>query len=193
MRRGQNTNLYWRRNEQIRSETLRVIGPDGKQIGIIRRSEALEKARELELDLVEIAPKANPAVAKIIDYSKFLYEQEKKQRQERKRRKKGETLKEMWFTPFIADNDYATRFERVEEFLAGGAKVRITVRPKRRLFDTKPLFNVMNRVLKDTEELAHVEQEPKILGRQLIAVIAPDLKGAGKETPELNEENQNES
>ncbi len=152
---------------------MRVIGPDGKQIGVMGQSEALGKARDMGLDLVEIAPKANPPVAKIIDFTKFKYEQEKKTREERRKERKGTTIKEIWFTPLIGRGDYQVRLTRVREFLGEHEKVRVIVRPKRRLPKTDPLYRVIERVIKDTEDLARVEQEPKMLGRQLMALIAP--------------------
>ena len=169
---------------------MRVIGPDGKQVGILTREVALKRARELSVDLVEIAPNATPPVTKIVDYTKFLYEQEKKEREQRKKQKKGEQLKEVWFTPFIATNDYEVRLAKVKEFLEEGAKVRITIRPKRRLFDTRPLYTVMGRVLAHLTEIARVEQQPKMLGRQLIGVVTPLKKG--KESIHEGKENKNE-
>lgn len=176
MRKGPQ-NQFWRRNEQIWAQALRVIGPDGKQVGILSRDEALKKAQELSLDLVEVVPKANPPVAKIINFSKFLYAQEKKAREERKKEKKGTQLKEMWLRPFIAENDYGVRISRIKEFLAEGAKVRITIKPKSRIFNTKPLYNVMGKVLGDVSEIARVEQEPKMLGKQLMCIITQIKKG----------------
>lgn len=173
MRRVQQNKIWFRKNELIRAETLRVIGPDGKQVGILPKAEALNRAKEAELDLVEIAPNANPPVAKIVDYTKFAYEQEKKAKEERKKQKKGEQMKEIWLTPFMAENDYETRLDRIREFLTDSAKVRVTIRPKRRLPNVQPLFVMMRKALVDLQKIARVEQEPKLLGRQLVAVISP--------------------
>lgn len=170
---------------------MRVIGPDGKQIGILERNEALKIAQDKELDLVEIAPKANPPVAKIIDFEKFRYEQEKKAREERKREKKGTTLKEVWFTPLIGESDYQVRLGRVKEFLEEKDKVRITVKPKRRLPTTAPLYRVLERIIKDLEGIAKTEQEPKMAGRQLVTLVVP-AGGVGENTTK-KEENLNES
>ncbi|OGM08796.1 translation initiation factor IF-3, partial [Candidatus Woesebacteria bacterium RBG_13_34_9] len=120
------SNLNWRINEYIRSPELRVIGQDGKQIGVLKREDALEKAKNLELDLVEIAPLAKPPVAKIVNIGKFKYEQEKKARKEKKRSKSGD-LKEIRFSPFIAEHDYYNRLKRVREFLEDKNKVRVVV------------------------------------------------------------------
>lgn len=191
MRRVQQNKIWFRKNELIRAETLRVIGSDGKQVGILPKAEALAKAKEAELDLVEIAPNANPPVAKIIDYTKFAYVQEKKAKEERKKQKKGEQLKEIWLTPFMAANDYETRLERIREFLGEGAKVRVTIRPKRRLPNVQPLYGMMRKALENLKEISRVEQEPKLLGRQLVAIISP-VKGEVKneETKNKNESSQ---
>lgn len=187
LRRVQQNKIWFRKNELIRAETLRVIGPDGKQVGILSKAEALAKAHEAGLDLVEIAPNASPPVAKIINYTKFAYVQEKKAKEERKKQKKGEHLKEIWLTPFMAQNDYETRLERIREFLGESAKVRITIRPKRRLPNVQPLYRMMRKALENLKEISRVEQEPKLLGRQLVAVISP-IRGERN-----NEENKNES
>lgn len=187
----------WRINEQIRAGELRVIGSDGKQIGVITRDQALASAREAELDLVEIAPNARPPVAKIVDFTKFKYEQEKRERQERKREKRGKVLKEIWFTPFIGEGDFRVRIERVKEFLGEREKVRITIRPKRRLPDAKPLYRMLERVVKELEGLVRVEQEPKLLGRQLVTQVAPGgqrprLRLSSAEGPQAKEGEKHE-
>lgn len=153
---------------------MRVIGSDGKQVGLLSRDEALARAREQSLDLVEIAPNANPPVAKIIDFAKFKYNEEKRAKEERKKSKAGTAIKEIWFTPLIGRGDYETRMGRVKEFLAEHEKVRIIVRPKRRLPKNDPLYMVLKRVIEDLRDIAKVEQEPKMLGRQLVTLVAPD-------------------
>ena len=185
MKRRQPTK-FWRVNENIRSSELRVIDSDGKQVGILSRNEALERARKKELDLVEIAPQARPPVAKLIEFVKFKYEQDKKEREERRREKKGAILKEVWFTPLIAQGDYNVRLSRVEEFLEEGAKVRIIVKPKRRLDNAKPLYRVLEKVIKDIAEHARVEQPPRMFGRQLATLVAP-AKGQKNEENKENE------
>lgn len=191
MRRVQQNKIWFRKNELIRAETLRVIGLDGKQVGILTRAEALNRAKDVELDLVEIAPNAKPPVARIINYTKFLYEQEKKAKEERKKQKKGEQMKEIWLTPFMAANDYETRLERVREFLTDSAKVRVTIRPKRRLSNFQPLYVMMRKALTDLSEVSRIEQEPKLLGRQLVAIISP-VKGELKNEENKEDKNQNE-
>ena len=191
MRRGKQ-NKFWRINEQIRAVELRLIGPDGKQIGIISREKALLKARELELDLVEVAPKANPPVAKLIEFTKFKYEEEKKEKEERKREKKGTSIKEIWFTPLIALGDYKVRLSRVKEFLDEGARVRVIIRPKRRLEKTSPLYRVLERVIQDLKDEARAEQEPRMLGRQLVTLLVPQKSIKAKGEQENGKKDKNE-
>lgn len=165
---------FWRANQNIRAPKLRVIGPDGKQLGIFSLSEALKKTEEEGLDLVEIAPQARPPVAKIIDFAKFRYQQEKKEREQRVKEKKGSEQKEIWLTPFMADNDYQVRLERIKEFLKEGHKVRVTVRFKGRQMGHKEFgYEQAGRVVQDTKEMAAVDQEPKFLGRQLVMTLTP--------------------
>lgn len=197
--RRDNYRQTWRTNEAIRAPELRVIGPDGKQIGILNRAGALDRAREAELDLVEIAPNAKPPVAKIIDFTKFRYDQDKKTKEERKKAKSGTAIKEIWFTPLIGRGDYEVRLGRVKEFLEEHEKVRIIVRPKRRLPKNDPLYMVLKRVLEDIKDIARVEQEPKMLGRQLVTLVAPSGSassrqgggGAKNQHEDKNEEQEN--
>lgn len=124
--------------------------------------------------MVEIAPHASPPVAKIIDFTKFKYQQEKKEREARKKEKRGTEQKEIWLTPFMADNDYQVRLERIKEFLEEGHKVRITVRFKGRQMGHKEFgYEQAKRVVEDTKEIAAVDQEPKFLGRQLVMTLTP--------------------
>lgn len=161
---------------------MRVIGPDGKQIGILSREEALGKARKLGLDLVEIAPSTNPPVAKIIEFAKFRYEQDKKAKIEKRLEKKGQILKEIWFTPLIGEADYQVRISRVKEFINEREKVRIIIKPKkRRLPDSSLLYKMMGRVIEELKTIAHIEQEPKLLGKQLVALVAPEKRTKNEE------------
>lgn len=166
-------NKRWRTNEQIRAPKVRLIGEEDKQIGILKKEEALEKARKKGLDLVEVAPKAKPPVVKIVDFGKFLYREEKKLKKQKKGAKTSE-LKEVRFSPFIADNDYETRLERVEEFLRERNKVRITVKFKGRQMSAKKFgYKLFDRILDDLGEIAKVDQKPKFMGRHLIGTLSP--------------------
>lgn len=169
----------WRVNQNIYATKLRVIGPDGKQLGVLSKNDALSKADELALDLVEIAPTAKPPVAKITDFAKFRYQEEKKLREAKLKERRGSELKEIWFTPFMADNDYSVRLERVKEFLSDGNKVRIAVRFKGRQMGSKQFgYQIASRVVADTKTQAVVDQEPKFIGRQLLFGLSPLKKGA---------------
>lgn len=171
-------NVYWKINEQIRAPQLRVLGEDGKQIDVMDRDTALKRAREAGVDLVEIAGNANPAVAKIINFGKFLYQEEKKKKQGAKKAKGGE-VKEVRFSPFIAENDYNTRLERVKEFLKDKNKVKLTVVFKGRQLGSKSFgYELLGKVNKTLEGTIHIDMEPKFIGRHLVMVISPKGQNA---------------
>jgi len=181
--------LFWRTNHEITARELRVIGADGKQIGIMSTLEALKLAKEAKLDLVEITAKANPPIAKVVDYSKFRYREEKKLKAQTKKNKGGE-LKEIRFSPFIAENDYQTRLERVREFLAQRNKVRLVVVFKGRQLGSKRFgYELLNRVNKELGENISIDSEPKFFGRHLATVISPRLNIKKQNN---NGENQNQ-
>lgn len=165
--------LYWRVNEQIRVPKLRVIGKDGKQIGVIEREKALSLAKKEGLDLVEIAPYAKPPVVKIVDLGKFRYEEEKKLRKQRKKTKTS-GLKEIRFSPFIGEADYNTRLERIKEFLEEKNKVKVVVKFKGRQMGSKQYgYKVLEKLLANLEDTVTIDMEPKFLGRHLIMTISP--------------------
>lgn len=172
----------WRINEQIHALKVRVIDAKGKQIGILGLDEALSKAKKEKLDLVEIAPKAKPPVVKIVNLGKFRYEEEKKLRTEKKKGKSGE-LKEIRFSPFIADNDYQTRMGRIKDFLKEKNKIRVVVKFKGRQMGSKQFgYKLLERILDDLGEAVAVDMEPKFLGRHLVMVISPTSKKKNAET-----------
>lgn len=177
-------NLYWLIDERIKSPELRVIGADGKQLGILKRDEALKKARELELSLVEIAPMAKPPVAKIVDFGKFRYQEEKKLRKEALKTK-GSELKEIRFSPFIAESDYNTRLKRVKEFLAEKNKVKVTVVFRGLQMNSKQFgYNLLKRIYQNLGNSIAIDMEPKFLGRHLITIISPVNKPVVKKEEE---------
>lgn len=170
---------FWRTNQNIRSAQLRVIDSEGKQLGIFSNDEAQAKAAEMGLDLVEIAPNAKPPVSKIIDFTKFRYQQEKKERESKRKVRRGTEQKEVWLTPFMGDSDYEVRLGRIKEFLDEGSKVRIVVRFKGAQMAHKEFgYGMANKVKTATQDRAGIDQEPKFLGRQLIMVLTP-MKKAG--------------
>ena len=169
---------FYRRNERIFASLLRVLDTDGKQIGILSKFDALTKARELELDLVEIAPTAKPPVAKIIDFNKFLYQEEKKKKEEKKKAKASET-KEIRLGPFMSDNDLQVMVRRGREFLDDGDKIKIVVKFRGRQI-THPEFGhlVVRKFIESLADISKVDREPHFEGKQLIAVLSVERKKA---------------
>lgn len=180
---GRKFKKFYRINEQIRAPQVRLIDASGKSLGVLSNEEAFKKARAGELDLVEIAPKAIPPVVKLIKYSKFLYQEEKRAREQKTR---GGETKEIRFSPFIAENDYQVRIARISQFLNSGNKVRIVVRFFRAQLSKKQFgYNLIKRIVTELGN-ARVEQEPKFLGRNLMATIS--LSKGGKQNGQ--DENQ---
>lgn len=179
------TKKFYRTNERIFAHTLRVLGSDGKQVGILSKFEALNKARELELDLVEIAPNAKPPVAKIIDFNKFLYQEEKKKKEEKKRSKGSET-KELRLGPFMDDHDLKVIIKKATEFLQDNNKVKLVVKFKGRQIQ-HPEFGekIIDRVAETLFSISKIEKERHFEGRQLIAILSPERK---KDVKEKNQE-----
>lgn len=180
-KRKQSTRKFYRVNERIFAPRLRVIDSEGKQIGVLARNEALEKAKTGELDLVEIAPKANPPVAKIIDFKKFLYQEKKKKREEKKKSKASET-KEVRFGPFMNDHDFQVMVKRAREFLEDGNKVKLVLRFAGRQI-THPEFGnkVISQALDELSDVSKIEREKHFEGKQLIAIVSPQKQKHGKE------------
>lgn len=173
--RVDNRKIY-RVNERIFASTLRVLGSDGKQIGILTKAQALEQARDQGLDLVEIAPAAKPPVAKIIDFKKFLYQEEKKKREEKKNAKTSET-KEVRLGPFMSDNDLGVMTRRAREFLQNGDKVRLVVVFNGRQV-THPEFGhkVLDKVIAQLSDTSKVERDRRLEGRKLMILISPEKR-----------------
>jgi translation initiation factor IF-3 len=160
-----------RRNEQITAGRVRVIGADGEMIGIMMTRDAVAKAMELELDLVEVSPNADPPVCKIMDYGKYLYQKDKAQHAARRKQKQIE-VKEVKFRPTTEEADYQTKLRNMTRFLEEGDKVKVTIRYRGREMAHQELgMRVMDRVKADLVELAVVEQHPKMEGRQAVMVL----------------------
>lgn len=165
--------LFWRTDYQIRAASLRVIDGEGKFIGVMSDDQARAKAKEMGLTLVEIAPNAVPPVAKIVDFGKFRYAEEKKLRKQAKGVKGGE-VKEIRFSPFIGDADYNTRLVRVKEFLGEKNKVKVVVVFMGKQMGSKPFgYQLIERVLKDLGDSVSQDMPPKFLGRHLVTIISP--------------------
>jgi translation initiation factor IF-3 len=160
-------------NDRIRVPEVRVIGDDGKQIGVMKTEDALRMAQERDLDLVEVAAEARPPVCRILDYSKYKYEQAQKQKQARKHQQQI-TVREIKFRPKIAEHDYATKKGHVERFLRHKDKVKITIMFRGREV-THPERGVMilDRLADELSTLAVVEQRPTQDGRNMTMMLGP--------------------
>ena len=162
-----------RRNEQIRARELRVIGPEGEQLGILPRNDALAQSRELGLDLVEVAAMADPPVCRIMDYGKFRYEQQKK-KQEAKKRQTVVQIKEIKVRPKTDDHDYETKVRHIRRFLEEGDRCKVTVFFRGREIVHKDRGqSILDRIVEDTRDVAKMEQEPRAEGRTLQMLLAP--------------------
>ncbi len=167
---------FYRTNERIFATELRVLDSEGKQIGVLSKFEALNLAREQGLDLVEIAPMAKPPVAKLIDFKKFLYQEEKKKREEKRNAKTSET-KEVRLGPFMGDNDLSVMVQRARDFLQNGDKVRLVVSFSGRQI-THPEFGhrTLDKALDMLSDISKVDRERRLEGRKLIVLISPERK-----------------
>ena len=155
---------------------MRLVGADGQQIGVVDTRDALRQARELDLDLVEVAPQADPPVCRIMDYGKFKYERDVRQKEARKKQSRV-GLKEIKFRPKIDPHDYATKKGHVTRFLSAGNKVKITIMFRgREMAHTELGRKILDRLVGDLGELAIVEAMPKQEGRNMIMVIGPNKR-----------------
>ena len=170
-------------NERIRAREVRVIGDEGEQIGIMPPFEALKMAREKNLDLVEISPTAQPPVCRIMDYGKFLYQQEKRER-EAKKHQKTITVKEVKFRINVDDHDYETKKNHVLRFLDEGDKVKATIFFRGREMTRQGLGReILERLIKDVEHKGLVEFRPRQEGNTLHLILAPKKEAGAKEKP----------
>ena len=160
-------------NDRIRVPEVRLVGPNGEQVGIVRVEMALQLAAEADLDLVEVAPMAKPPVAKLMDFGKYKYEAAMKAREARKNQV-NTVIKEIKLRPKIDQHDYATKKGHVERFLKGGDKVKVTIMFRGREQSRPELgFRLLQKLAQDIAELGVVESAPKQDGRNMIMVIAP--------------------
>jgi len=160
-------------NDRIRVPEVRLIGDDGQQIGVLSRDDALAYAQERDLDLVEVASEARPPVCRVLDYSKYKYEQEQKQKAARKHQQ-NVVIREIKFRPKIADNDYSTKRGHVERFLKHKDKVKVTIMFRgREVTHPERGEMILDRLAEDLAELAVVEQRPQQDGRNMTMVLAP--------------------
>ena len=160
-------------NDAIRAREVRLIDETGENQGIVSKTDALARAEETGLDLVEISPDAEPPVCKILDFGKYKYQEQKKAAEARKHQKVVE-VKEIKMRPGIDDHDYAVKMRAINRFFEEGDKVKVTLRFRGREMAHQQLgMNVLLRVKADTEPVAKVESEPRFEGRQMVMVLAP--------------------
>jgi len=160
-------------NEGIRARELRIIDQNGDQLGIKTRNEALDLAARVNLDLVLVAPQAKPPVARIMDYGKFKFEQQKKDREVRKNQKII-NVKEVRLSPTIDEHDFQTKLRNAIKFLEKGDKVKASIRFKGRAITHKEIGQrVLDRFAQECKDVATVEQSPKMEGRSMFLVLAP--------------------
>src|ERR1700760_3111313 len=160
-------------NDRIRVPEVRLVGPNGEQVGIVAIGDALRLAQEADLDLVEVAPDARPPVCKLMDYGKWKYENAQKAREAR-RNQSHTVIKEMKLRPKIDPHDYETKKGHVVRFLKAGDKVKITIMFRGREQSRPELgFRLLQRLAADIEELGYVEASPKQDGRNMTMVVAP--------------------
>lgn len=160
-------------NEQIKSDTVRLISNDGDQLGVVSLQDALNKADNVGLDLVEISPNTNPPVCKILDYGKYIYE---KQKLEKKNKKKQHVIhvKEIRVRPNTGDHDLLTKLSRAKKFLEAGDKVKITVMYRGREMARQDMgVDTLNRVVDILDDFAEIDKQANMEGRRLSIILSP--------------------
>jgi len=164
-------------NNRIDSREVRLIAADGANVGVVPTRQALTMAEEAGLDLVEISPDAQPPVAKILDYGKFKFQEQKRQAEARKKQRVIE-IKEIKLRPMIDDHDFGVKMRAARRFFEEGDKVKVTLRFRGREMDHQDLgYKLLLRVKSDMADMAKVELEPKPEGRQIIMILSPRGKG----------------
>ncbi len=169
-----------RTDRRIRAKEVRVVGPAGEQLGVLPIEVALAKAKEADLNLVEVNPMAKPPVCKIMDYGRFKYE-EKKKANETKKKQVVVKIKEVKLRPRTEEHDYATKVTHIKAFLEEGNKAKVTIMFRGREITHRELGQqVLDDVMADVKEIAVVEQTPRLEGKQMFMIIAPNSKVAQK-------------
>ncbi len=160
-------------NEEIRAREVRVIGSEGEQLGIMSGRDAQQLAYEKHLDLVEIAPTAKPPVCRIMDYGKYRYEQQKREKESRKKQKTFD-IKEVKLRPGIEEHDFNVKYKNAVRFLEDGDKVKVTIMFRGRELSHPELGEVLlNKMAEQLKDTAVVERQPKLEGKNMIMIVAP--------------------
>ncbi|HID63606.1 MAG TPA: translation initiation factor IF-3 [Anaerolineae bacterium] len=163
-------------NESIRAKEVRVIGTEGQQLGIMPIHEALAVAREHDLDLVEVAPNADPPVCRLLDYGKYIYERTKKEKEARRAQRPRE-IKEIRLRPKTGEYDVAHKVRDARRFLKEGCKVKVRVRFRgREITHPDVARDLLKRIAADLEDVARVEQQPRLDGRTMLMILSPTSK-----------------
>jgi len=173
-RRRHDRGNYVRKNERIRAREVRLIGSDGKQIGIVSKDEALEAAKKAGLDLVEISGNARPPICRILDFGKYMYEQSKKQKETKARATSSAKIKEVKFRVRTEEHDYMTKLRHGEEFLFKGNKLKLSLMFRGRENEHKELgIEVLAKASRDLSHVGQADSEPKLTGRHVNMVMSP--------------------
>ena len=163
-------------NDEINTNKVRLIGSKGEQIGILSLEEALDKAKKLSLDLVQMAKDGDPVVCKLMDHGKHIFDSKKQKSASRKKQKRI-LIKEIKFRPVTEENDYQIKVNKIKNFLEEGNKAKVTLRFRGREMAHQNIgMNLLKRVEEDLESIANVEQFPTLEGRQLVMMMAPNKK-----------------
>lgn len=171
--RASTTQDTTRVNRDIRVREVRLIGADGQQMGIVPTREALSIAEEQELDLVEVAPNADPPVCRLMDYGKYLYEKQKRERESRRSQKQIE-VKEVRLRPKTDEHDIQVVMTKIRKFAKEGAKVRVRIRFRgREIYHPEVAQQLMERVARDVSDVVSVESRPMLDGRSMVMMLAP--------------------
>lgn len=160
-------------NHEIRVPQVRLIGPEGQQVGVVSTREALQMAEEASLDLVEISPNADPPVCRVMDYGKYLFERNKQKAAQRKKQKQIQ-IKEVKFRPVTEEGDYLVKLRNLIRFLENGDKAKVTLRFRGREMSHMELgVKLLQKLQADLEPYGIVEQMPKLEGRQMVMLVGP--------------------
>lgn len=162
-------------NGEIPHAEVRLILADGTQHGVVSISEALDMARDAGLDLLEISPNAKPPVCRIVDYSKFKFERNKRDKELRKKQRQNQVdLKEVKFRPKIEDHDYQVKLKHIRRFIEAGDKVKLVIRYRgREIVFQNSGIELLNKIVTDVDDIAVPEKKPEMMGRQQIMIIVP--------------------
>ncbi len=163
-------------NDRIRAREVRLVGPDGNQLGIKPIAEAISIARSMDLDLVEVAPMASPPVCRILDYGKYKFD-EAQRAKETRRKSTNVAIKEMKYRPKIGQGDFETKTRQVLKFLAEGHKVKVTIMFKgREVYYPELGQQIVDRIAEQAQSIAKIESEARLDGRNMVMVLAPDKR-----------------